>query len=51
MCIPHLFRHHLGTSIVNDGIPIPVVAKVLDHKSLDMTARYAEIHDRLSAAR
>jgi hypothetical protein len=42
---PHLFRHHLGTSMVNDGIPIPVVAKVLDHKSLEMTARYAEIHD------
>jgi site-specific recombinase XerD len=42
---PHLFRHHLGTSMVNEGIPIPVVAKVLDHKSLEMTARYAEIHD------
>jgi hypothetical protein len=43
---PHLFRHHLGTSMVNDGIPITVVAKVLDHQSLEMTARYAQIEDK-----
>jgi len=42
---PHLFRHHVGTSMVNEGIPITVVAKVLDHESLDMTARYARVHD------
>jgi hypothetical protein len=42
---PHLFRHHIGTSMVNEGIPLTVIAKVLDHQSLDMTARYAEIHD------
>jgi site-specific recombinase XerD len=42
---PHLFRHHLGASMVNEGVPITVVAKVLDHQSLDMTARYAQIHD------
>jgi site-specific recombinase XerD len=42
---PHLFRHHMGTSMVNEGISITVVAKVLDHKSLEMTARYAQIED------
>ena len=42
---PHLFRHHLGTSLINDGVPLPVVAKLLDHTSLQMTARYARIHD------
>ncbi len=42
---PHLFRHHLGTSLINDGVPLPVVAKLLDHASLQMTARYARIHD------
>jgi site-specific recombinase XerD len=42
---PHLFRHHLGTSMVNDGVPLTVVAKVLDHQSLEMTARYAQIED------
>jgi len=42
---PHLFRHRLGTSMVNDGVPLSVIAKVLDHSSLEMTARYAQIHD------
>jgi site-specific recombinase XerD len=42
---PHLFRHHLGTSMVNDGVPLPVIQKVLDHASMDMTARYAHLHD------
>jgi hypothetical protein len=32
--------------MVNDGIPITVVAKVLDHQSLEMTARYAQIEDK-----
>jgi hypothetical protein len=42
---PHLFRHHLGTSMVNDGVPLPVIQKVLDHASIEMTAHYAQIHD------
>jgi integrase len=42
---PHLFRHHLGTSMVNDGVPLPVIQRVLDHASSEMTARYAELHD------
>lgn len=42
---PHLFRHHLGTSLVNDGVPLPVVQKMLDHNSIEMTAHYARIHD------
>jgi len=42
---PHLFRHHVGTSMVNDGIPLPVIQKVLDHASLEMTAHYAQLHD------
>lgn len=42
---PHLFRHHLGTSMVNDGVPLPVIQKVLDHATIVMTARYAQQHD------
>ncbi|MCA1680520.1 MAG: site-specific integrase, partial [Actinobacteria bacterium] len=42
---PHLFRHHLGTSMVNDGVPLPVIQKLLDHASMNMTARYAHLHD------
>ena len=42
---PHLFRHHLGQSMVNEGVPLPVIQKVLDHASVEMTARYAQLHD------
>ncbi len=42
---PHRFRHHLGTSLVNEGIPLPVIQRVLDHGSIRMTARYAQLDD------
>ena len=42
---PHLFRHHLATSLVNDGVSLPVIQKLLDHASVEMTARYAHLHD------
>ena len=42
---PHLFRHHLGTSMVNENIPLTVIQDVLDHGSVEMTARYARMRD------
>jgi len=42
---PHLFRHHVGTSMVNDGVSLMVIQKVLDHGSMEMTAHYARLHD------
>jgi integrase/ferredoxin len=42
---PHLFRHHLGTSMVNENIPLTVIQDVLDHGSIEMTARYARLRD------
>lgn len=42
---PHLFRHHLGASLVNDGVALPVIQRVLDHASISMTARYATVAD------
>jgi len=42
---PHLFRHHVGTSMVNENIPLTVIQKVLDHGSFQMTSRYAHLHD------
>ncbi len=42
---PHLFRLHLGASLVNDRIAPPVIQKVLDHESLEMTVRYARVAD------
>ncbi|MHB8658728.1 MAG: tyrosine-type recombinase/integrase [Solirubrobacteraceae bacterium] len=34
---PHLFRHNVGTSMVNDNIPLMVIQEVLDHGSIEMT--------------
>jgi ferredoxin len=42
---PHLFRHNVGTSMVNDNIPLTVIQDVLDHGSIEMTARYARLRD------
>jgi integrase len=42
---PHMFRHYVGTSMVNENIPLTVIQKVLDHGSVEMTARYAHMHD------
>jgi hypothetical protein len=42
---PHRFRHHLGTSMVNEGVPLSVIQRVLDHDSIEMTAHYAHLDD------
>jgi site-specific recombinase XerD len=42
---PHRFRHHLGSSMVNEGVPLPVIQRVLDHGSIEMTALYAHLDD------
>jgi hypothetical protein len=42
---PHRFRHHLGSSMVNEGVPLSVIQRVLDHDSIEMTARYAHLDD------
>jgi site-specific recombinase XerD len=42
---PHRFRHYLGSSMVNEGVPLPVIQRVLDHASIAMTARYAHLDD------
>jgi integrase len=42
---PHRFRHHLGSSMVNEGVPLSVIQRVLDHASIEMTSRYAHLDD------
>ena len=29
----HIFRHHVATSLLNEGVPLPVVSSVLGHSS------------------
>lgn len=39
---PHLLRHTMATRLVNQGMPIEHVRKVLGHESIDTTRIYAE---------
>jgi integrase len=41
----HRFRHTLGTRMINSGVPEHIVQRMLGHKSPQMTARYASLHD------
>lgn len=42
----HQFRHTIGTSMINNGVPIHIVKRFLGHTSFEMTMRYAHIHDQ-----
>jgi integrase len=42
---PHRFRHHLCSRMVNEGVPLSVIQRVLDHASIELTARYAHLDD------
>lgn len=39
---PHLFRHSYGAHLYRMGFSLPVIAKLLDHESLETTEHYAE---------
>jgi integrase len=41
----HSLRHSCASTLVNSGIEIPVIAKILGHKTLSMTMRYSHIND------
>jgi hypothetical protein len=41
----HVFRHTVGTNLINSGVAQHLVQKYLGHSSPEMTALYAEIHD------
>jgi integrase len=43
--LPSPPARHRGTSMVNDGAPLLVIQKVLDHASMETTGRYAHLHD------
>ena len=46
---PHKLRHTLATQAINRGMSMEAIAALLGHHSLDMTRRYARLHDKTLA--
>ena len=42
----HDLRHTLASHAVMQGVPLPTVAKLLGHRQVSMTLRYAHVHDK-----
>jgi integrase/recombinase XerC len=42
---PHRLRHTFATRLINQGVPIPVIQKLLGHDDLNTTQRYAKVAD------
>lgn len=43
---PHQLRHTFGTRHINAGTPPQFVMRMMGHSSVDMSMRYAHIHDQ-----
>jgi len=43
---PHRLRHTLATQLVNQGMPLPSLAKLLGHRSLNTTQHYARLFEQ-----
>lgn len=41
--VPHALRHTYATRLVVAGVPLPVVAKLLGHRSIKTTLRYTHV--------
>lgn len=42
---PHRLRHTLATRLINQGVPITTLQKLLGHRFLSTTQRYARVYD------
>ena len=42
----HSLRHSCASWLVNAGVELPVIAKILGHKTLAMTMRYSHVNDQ-----
>lgn len=42
----HDLRHTAASQTAMNGAPLPVVARLLDHRDVAMTMRYAHVGDR-----
>ena len=42
----HTLRHTVASHAVMNGVPVPVVSRLLGHTNAQMTLRYAHLADR-----
>jgi len=42
-CGTHVFRHSLATNLRHKGLSLKIIADILGHKSLEVTALYAQV--------
>ncbi len=42
----HALRHSFATSLINKGVRLEIVRKLLGHKNMHTTLRYAEVNDQ-----
>ena len=42
----HDLRHNFASWAVMRGVPLPTVARLLGHRQVSMTLRYAHVHDK-----
>ena len=42
----HDLRHTVASQAALNGVPLPVVARLLGHSNVSMTMRYAHVGDR-----
>ncbi|MDE0410473.1 MAG: tyrosine-type recombinase/integrase [Alphaproteobacteria bacterium] len=42
----HDLRHTMASHAVMNGVPVPVVSRLLGHSNVQMTLRYAHLADR-----
>ena len=42
----HTLRHTVASHAVMNGVPVPVVSRLLGHSNAQMTLRYAPLADR-----
>lgn len=47
---PHLLRHTCATHMLDNGCALDVIAVILGHDNLDVTAHYAQVSTRLMMA-
>jgi integrase len=43
---PHRLRHTLATLLINQGMPIASLQKLLGHQDINKTMIYARVHDQ-----